>query len=57
MTDANNAPCNIKNPNEQLDLAAEELITGDSDDPPLSEKEVVEMLRLASDDRKPGSTR
>ena len=28
---------------EQLDHAAEELITGDSDDPPLSEA-VVEML-------------
>ena len=29
---------------EQLDHAAEELIAGDSDDPPLSEVEVVEML-------------
>ena len=29
---------------EQLDHAAEELITGDSDDPPLSEETVLEML-------------
>jgi hypothetical protein len=31
---------------EQLDHAAEELVTGDSDDPPLSEEEVAEMLRM-----------
>jgi hypothetical protein len=31
---------------EQLDHAAEELVTGDSDDPPLSEEEVAEMLRV-----------
>jgi hypothetical protein len=29
---------------EQIDDAAEELITGDSDDPPLSDEEVVEIL-------------
>jgi hypothetical protein len=29
---------------EQLDHAAEELITGNSDHPPLSEEAVVEML-------------
>ena len=29
---------------EQLDHAVEELITGDSDDPPLSEETVVEMI-------------
>jgi hypothetical protein len=29
---------------EQLDRAAEELLTGDSDDPPLSEKTITEML-------------
>ena len=29
---------------EQLDRATEELFTGDSDDPPLSEGAVVEML-------------
>ena len=31
--------------NEQLDHAAEELITGDSDDPPLSEETVAEMVQ------------
>jgi hypothetical protein len=31
---------------KQLDDAAEELITGDSDDPPLSEEAVAEMLRM-----------
>jgi hypothetical protein len=29
---------------EQLERAAEELLTGDSDDPPLSEKTITEML-------------
>jgi len=33
---------------EQRDHAAEELITGDSDDAPLSEEAVAEMLRTAS---------
>ena len=33
------------NLDEQLDHAAEELITGDSDDPPLSEETVAEMIR------------
>ena len=32
--------------NEQLDQAAEELITGDSDDAPLSEAAVAEALRM-----------
>jgi hypothetical protein len=32
---------------EELCRAAEELITGDSDDPPLSEKAVAEMLRVS----------
>jgi hypothetical protein len=31
---------------EPLHHAAEELITGDSDDPPLSDEAVVEMLRI-----------
>jgi hypothetical protein len=31
---------------EHLDHAAEELITGDSDDPPLSEETVVDMIRM-----------
>lgn len=32
---------------EELGRAAEELITGDSDDPPLSEEAVAEMLRVS----------
>jgi hypothetical protein len=31
---------------QQREPAAEELITGDSDDPPLSEEAVEEMLRM-----------
>lgn len=38
-------PCPSKSVDEPLDQAAEELITGDSDDPPLSEETVVDMLR------------
>jgi len=56
MTDANSAPRNAESLEEQLNHAAEELITGDSDDPPLSEESVVEMLRMASNDRKLGSS-
>ena len=55
MTDANNAPRNAESLEQQRNHAAEELITGDSDDPPLSEEAVVEMLRMASNDRKLGS--
>ena len=44
MTNANNDLRIAANLDEQLDHAAEELITGDSDDPPLSEEAVVEML-------------
>jgi hypothetical protein len=32
---------------EQLDQAAQELIAGDSDDPPLSDDAVAEMLRVS----------
>jgi len=32
---------------EELGHAAEELITGDADDPPLSEEAVAEMLRVS----------
>ena len=56
MTDGKNNTRIPESLEEQLDHAAEELITGDSDDPPLSEQEVVEMLRLASNDRKFRST-
>ena len=44
MTNPKNDPHLAENPDEQTNHAAEELITGDSDDPPLSEEEVVEML-------------
>jgi hypothetical protein len=44
MTDANNNPRVADSLDEQLNHAAEELITADSDDPPLSEEAVMEML-------------
>ena len=47
MTDENNNPRTAESLEKQLDHAAEELIAGDSDDPPLSEEAVVEMLRTA----------
>jgi hypothetical protein len=47
MTDVNNVPDKADSLEEQLNHASEELITGDSDHPPLSEKEVVDMLRLS----------
>jgi len=55
MTDVNNVAHKADSLDEQLNHASVELITGDSDDPPLSEKTIVEMLRMASNDRKPGS--
>ena len=54
MTDANNNPRIVESFDEQLDHAAEELITGDSDDPPLSEEAVVEMLRMTLNARRLG---
>jgi hypothetical protein len=45
MTDPNDDPSIGASIEAQLDHAAEELITGDSDDPPLSEQTVVEMIR------------
>ena len=47
MTNDNDDPLIGANLDEQLYHAAEELITGDSDDPPLSEEAVVEMLGLS----------
>ena len=44
---ANRDPRPNENLDEQLDHAAEELITGDADDPPLAEEAVVEMLKMA----------
>ena len=46
MSEANNDPRIAESLDEQLNHAAEELITGDSDDPPLSEEAAVEMLRM-----------
>jgi hypothetical protein len=46
MTDENNDPRITESLEEKLDHAAEELITGDSDDPPLGEEAVVEMIRM-----------
>ena len=51
MRDANNA-VRAESLEDQLNHAAEELITGDSDDPPLSDRTVVDMLRVPSDDPK-----
>jgi len=45
MTNANDDSRIAASLEEQLDHAAEELIAGDSDDPPLSEETVVEMIR------------
>jgi hypothetical protein len=42
--DTNSAPCEAGSLDEQLAHAAEELLTGDSDDPPLNEKTITEML-------------
>ena len=42
---ADPSPSRIENLKEQREQATEELVTGDSDDPPLSE-EVVEILRM-----------
>jgi len=44
MTDPNNNPRKAESRDEQLVDASEELITGDADDPPLSEEAVQEML-------------
>ena len=44
MTDAKNDPCLAADLEERLDQAAEELITGDSDDPPFGEEVVEEMI-------------
>ena len=44
VNDRLNEPPMVGNPDGQLVEAAEELITGDSDDPPLSENSIQEML-------------
>lgn len=46
MTDPKNDPCLAEKPDGPLVEAVEELITGDADDPPLSEGAIFEMLRI-----------
>jgi len=47
VTGPSNTPAVADGVDEQLDHSAEELITGDSDDPPLSDEAVVKMLRAS----------
>ena len=47
MTGPSNTPAVDDGVDEQLDHSAEELISGDSDDPPLSDEAVVKMLRAS----------
>jgi len=54
MSDANNPPRTADSLDKQLKHAAEELITGDSDDPPLSEEAVREMLSVSLNVRRLG---
>ena len=49
MTDPKNNPRIAESLDEQLVDASEELITGDGDDPPLSEEAVMEMLNDSPD--------
>jgi hypothetical protein len=56
MSDASNNPCMNESHDEQLNHAAEELITGDSDDPPLSEEAIAEMLETTQVRKRFGGT-
>jgi hypothetical protein len=53
-TDANNNARTADGLDEELGHAVEELITSDSDDPPISEEAVVEMLRVSLNVRRLG---
>ncbi|HEX6503042.1 MAG TPA: hypothetical protein VF011_07310 [Terriglobales bacterium] len=55
MTDGNNATRITESLDEQLNQAAEELIIGDSDDPPLSEEAVLEMIKATHMPKPSGS--
>jgi hypothetical protein len=46
MCEANNDPGRTERLDERLDHTAEELFTGDSDDPPLSQEAIEEMLKI-----------
>jgi hypothetical protein len=48
-------PCPSKGIDETLDAAVEELITGDSDDPPLSKAAVEQMIRMTHMPKRHGS--
>ena len=54
MINVNNDLRTAESLDEQLDHAAEELITGDSDDPPLNEEAVLEMIRATHIPKRPG---
>ena len=45
VTEASGSPGVTEGRGEQLEHAAEDLITGDSDDPPLSEESIAQMLK------------
>jgi len=47
MTNADHNPGVAENLDEELGHAAEELIAGDADDPPLSDEAITEMLRVS----------
>jgi hypothetical protein len=47
MTEENSYARIAESEDQQLDQAAEELITGDCDDPPLSDEAVAERLRVS----------
>lgn len=47
VTGASTTPAIVGKVDEQLEHAAEELITGDSDDPPLSDEAVAKMLKTS----------
>ena len=55
MIAEDNDPRMAESLEEQLDHAAEELITGDSDDPPLSEEAVLELIRATHMPKPSGS--
>jgi hypothetical protein len=54
MSDTNNSPSTSDSLDEQLKHAVEELITVDSDDPPLSEEAVMQMLSVSLNVRRLG---
>lgn len=47
IPEASDDRCMAESPDEQLEHIAQELITGDSDDPPICDEAVVEMLKVS----------